>query len=96
MTEEIELPKYILLRTPNSDIMENQLNHWANTHYLKFFKVSDQYDYVAAMSRRTPDKYEGLTYMTEVSSMKDANELLVNGWYVLQSWKDKIRLGTRE
>ena len=94
--EVSDLPKYIVLKHDNKDDLQNTLNHWADTHYLKLMEVSDQYDYIAVMSRRTPDKYEGVTTMTEVRTMDEANTLLDNGWYILQSWKDKIRLGTRE
>ena len=95
-TETVELSKYIVCGSEQRVAVEELINKWADTHYLKFFQTDSQYGHVAVLSRRTPDKYEGVTNMTEVKTMKDANELLENGWYVLQAWKDKIRLGIRE
>ena len=94
--EETELTKYIVCGSDKRVGVEELINRWADTHYLKFFQADAQYGHVAVLSRRTPDKYEGVTTMTEVKTMAEANILLDKDWYILQAWKDKIRLGIRE
>ena len=99
MSEEpkpVELPKYIVCGSDKRVGVEELINRWADTHYLKFFQVSDKYEHVAVLSRRTPDKLEGITTLEDVKTTAEANALMDNGWELLHSWKDKIRLGIRE
>ena len=94
--EETELTKYIVCGSDKRVGVEELINRWADTHYLKFFTTTDQYGHVAVLSRRTPDKLEGVKILEDVKTTAEANELMANGWHTVQSWKDKIRLGLRE
>ena len=92
-----EVKSYIVLQSDGFKDIEEQINTVsAQAYYLKFFEVTDEFGYVAVMSQKELDKYFGVIKIEDVSTTQDANRLLTQGWIIVETWKDKIRMILRK